>query len=69
MTKKHCPPFVGEECEMKLKDKPYVMIGFKYECLKYDNIAFMNGGLFLNGMRLNQRLLLFKKSKVSFISN
>jgi hypothetical protein len=27
---------------MKLKDKPSVKRGFKYECLKYDNIAFMN---------------------------
>jgi hypothetical protein len=42
MIEKHHPPFVGEEGEMKLKDKPYVKRGFKYECLKYDNIAFMN---------------------------
>jgi hypothetical protein len=42
MTKKYCPPFVGEEGEMKLKDKPYERRGFKYECLKYDNITFMN---------------------------
>jgi hypothetical protein len=27
---------------MKLKDKPHVRRGFKYECLKYDNIASMN---------------------------
>jgi hypothetical protein len=27
---------------MKLKDKPHVRKGFKCECLKFDNIAFMN---------------------------